>query len=97
MDKSAKLNITLANRIKKLEKENAKLVKQNNELQDKIDITLNKIKKSVKNARENLKDILDETEYSDCYGCLNEYSGQKDHMECPNGCLHNPENCFICL
>jgi len=31
-----------------------------------------------------------------CYGCLNERLGQKDHMECDIGCLHDPNTCFNC-
>lgn len=31
---------------------------------------------------------------SDCYGCANELGGQRDHMDCPSGCLHDKESCF---
>ena len=33
---------------------------------------------------------------SDCYGCAYECGGQKDHMECPSGCLHDKTSCFEC-
>lgn len=29
----------------------------------------------------------------DCYGCLYDCGGQRDHMECPTGCLHNSQEC----
>lgn len=32
----------------------------------------------------------------DCYGCIHDRPGQRDHMECPTGCLHTPELCFTC-
>lgn len=28
-----------------------------------------------------------------CYGCINDCCGQRDHMECPTGCLHDAEMC----
>lgn len=31
-----------------------------------------------------------------CFGCINGCCGQKDHMECDTGCLHDPKNCDIC-
>lgn len=31
-----------------------------------------------------------------CSGCINNYLGQDEHMECNNGCLHNQEECDIC-
>jgi hypothetical protein len=31
-----------------------------------------------------------------CYGCLHDCPGQRDHMECPSGCLHSPDTCFTC-
>jgi hypothetical protein len=32
-----------------------------------------------------------------CEGCLNEYLGQRDHMMCPYGCLHDPITCTLCM
>lgn len=32
----------------------------------------------------------------DCYGCLYDCPGQRDHMECPGGCLHDTTLCDIC-
>lgn len=32
----------------------------------------------------------------DCYGCINDCGGQRDHMECPTGCLHDSTHCFSC-
>ena len=34
---------------------------------------------------------------SDCYGCAHENCGQKNHMECPTGCLHDKTSCWHCL
>jgi hypothetical protein len=31
-----------------------------------------------------------------CEGCLNEYLGQRDHMLCPYGCLHDRNSCILC-
>lgn len=31
-----------------------------------------------------------------CYGCLYDCMGQKDHMECNTGCLHDPQFCYTC-
>ncbi len=31
-----------------------------------------------------------------CYGCIHDRPGQKDHMECPTGCLHAKEECSMC-
>lgn len=31
-----------------------------------------------------------------CFGCLNNRPGQRDHMECPTGCLHNKDYCHYC-
>lgn len=31
-----------------------------------------------------------------CLGCKYDNCGQDDHMDCPTGCLHNPENCSSC-
>src|SRR5437868_5013534 len=31
-----------------------------------------------------------------CFGCLNNCSGQDEHMECNTGCLHNSTFCDIC-
>ena len=32
----------------------------------------------------------------ECYGCLYDRPGQRDHMECPSGCLHSPQYCGEC-
>lgn len=32
-----------------------------------------------------------------CYGCINDKLDQLSHMECPTGCLHDPEDCPICI
>nr|QBK85609.1 MAG: hypothetical protein LCMAC101_02040 [Marseillevirus LCMAC101] len=31
-----------------------------------------------------------------CEGCQIEACGQRDHMEHPDGCLHNPSDCDLC-
>jgi hypothetical protein len=31
-----------------------------------------------------------------CYGCLYDLPGQKDHMECPTGCLHYASSYHVC-
>ena len=31
-----------------------------------------------------------------CYGCQNDCPGQRDHMECDTGCLHDPQFCEKC-
>ena len=31
-----------------------------------------------------------------CIGCLYDCNGQRDHMECPTGCLHERNLCLIC-
>jgi len=31
-----------------------------------------------------------------CIGCIYDCPGQLDHMECPSGCLHETELCFLC-
>ena len=28
-----------------------------------------------------------------CYGCRHDLGGQRDHMECNTGCLHNSDYC----
>ena len=33
----------------------------------------------------------------DCYGCLYDSPGQRDHMECPTGCLHDVTKCYTCI
>lgn len=35
-------------------------------------------------------------EAPDCIGCLYDCEGQRDHMECPTGCLHTRTTCFVC-
>jgi len=32
-----------------------------------------------------------------CFGCVNGCCGQKDHMECPSGCLHDMKTCATCM
>ena len=32
-----------------------------------------------------------------CEGCREGYPGQKGHMECPGGCLHDSESCDVCM
>ncbi len=31
-----------------------------------------------------------------CDGCINGSCGQRSHMECPRGCLHEPSECKVC-
>lgn len=31
-----------------------------------------------------------------CIGCIYDCPGQRDHMECPSGCLHQKEFCLLC-
>jgi len=31
-----------------------------------------------------------------CLGCIYECPGQRDHMQCPTGCLHDPSTCYEC-
>jgi len=38
----------------------------------------------------------DDTEQT-CYGCKGGRLGQRDHMACPDGCLHEKTECKICL
>ena len=33
----------------------------------------------------------------ECQGCLYESMGQRDHMDCDTGCLHDKTQCHICL
>lgn len=33
----------------------------------------------------------------ECRGCINLACGQDEHMECPTGCLHDPNDCDICI
>lgn len=37
--------------------------------------------------------ILSITEVPLCDGCYYESGGQRAHMGCPDGCLHDPEEC----
>jgi len=32
-----------------------------------------------------------------CEGCVMNCGGQKDHMSCPDGCLHDPGECDTCM
>lgn len=32
-----------------------------------------------------------------CFGCLHDRMGQKEHMEHPDGCLHNADFCDGCI
>jgi len=32
-----------------------------------------------------------------CQGCLENCLGQKDHTDCPTGCLHDQDTCPLCL
>lgn len=32
-----------------------------------------------------------------CIACMNEIMGQDAHLECPNGCLHDPSVCDTCI
>ena len=32
----------------------------------------------------------------DCQGCIYDYPGQLDHMQCPTGCLHYYKTCNFC-
>jgi hypothetical protein len=41
-----------------------------------------------------IKDV--ERAPNECYGCLNNSPGQRDHMECSTGCLHSKYTCFYC-
>ena len=49
------------------------------------EITLNKI-----------IDIESYCEVDGCFGCKYDCPGQWDHIDCPNGCLHDPEFCEWC-
>ena len=40
--------------------------------------------------------ITDIISISQCRGCVWERMGQKDHMECNTGCLHDSRLCDIC-
>lgn len=33
---------------------------------------------------------------SDCEGCRYDCPGQRDHMDCPTGCLHDTLTCSLC-
>jgi hypothetical protein len=49
-----------------------------------------------KNKQDPSQYLISEIEPA-CEGCLNEYLGQKDHMSCPYGCLHDANNCTLCM
>jgi len=34
--------------------------------------------------------------FETCQGCIHQWPGQIDHMECPSGCLHDRSSCDIC-
>lgn len=34
---------------------------------------------------------------NDCEGCRYDYPGQRDHMQCSTGCLHDPHTCHLCF
>ena len=36
-------------------------------------------------------------ETSGCQGCVYDAPGQRDHMECPDGCLHMKDMCDFCV
>ena len=44
----------------------------------------------------NMYEISNIEQAPQCYGCLYDRMGQKDHMECDTGCLHDKETCFLC-
>ena len=31
-----------------------------------------------------------------CHGCIYEHSGLREHMDCNNGCMHDPDFCYHC-
>lgn len=41
--------------------------------------------------------MIDIERLSDCDGCRNKALGQKAHMECDTGCLHDKDICFRCI
>jgi len=41
--------------------------------------------------------IIGIEETSGCQGCVYDAPGQRDHMECPGGCLHTRDLCDFCL
>lgn len=42
-------------------------------------------------------ELLEVKEIEGCMGCCYEKLGQQAHMECPNGCLHDPKTCDLCI
>ena len=48
---------------------------------------------NVLKSRYIIKDIREEI---GCAGCCYESLGQLIHMDCPNGCLHEKEDCAVC-
>ena len=41
--------------------------------------------------------IYDIREIYGCMGCCYESLGQKEHMDCPAGCLHTSQTCSLCI
>ena len=40
--------------------------------------------------------ISDIEQVPNCHGCIYDLGGQKDHMGCPTGCLHDSTSCIFC-
>ena len=49
----------------------------------------------VKTARKTYN-IVGITILEHCEGCVLNMGGQRSHMECPDGCLHDKEGCDFC-
>jgi len=58
--------------------------------------------KLLKDEMSSLFEIVNKYKISDievaplCNGCLNNSMGQRDHMDCNTGCLHDPKMCYLC-
>lgn len=60
---------------------------------------LTKLKEAMASLYEisQIYEISDVTLAPDCVGCIYDSPGQRDHMECPTGCLHEIQLCTSCM
>ena len=61
-------------------------------------LPLKRLKKQLASLYEivELYEVINVRKLPLCRGCINLRPAQEEHMECPNGCLHDSVNCLFC-
>ena len=73
-------------------------IEDNTSIQEKIYKHLEKIKNQSFDKVVSKYEILniESIKNPNCEGCLYNTSRQRDHMNCPDGCLHEKDICLYC-